>query len=131
MFPKSMVNNRNEEGYSLIGIMIALAIIGIIISGITTAIFQIYNLSSARTDHIVAIREVQNAGRWITLDGQKATTVEPALGPQGLPLTIAWEDPNHNQIEVVYSLSPDNKLQRQHYTNRTINLNPDVTTLVA
>ena len=131
MFPKSMFNIRNEDGYSLIGIVIALAIMAIITTGIMMAIDQIYNVSSDRTNHVIAIREVQNTGRWFTRDGQKAVTIEPAQDPDGFPLTISWDDPADNQHEVVYTLSLDNKLQRQHYTNRTINPDPDATTLVA
>ncbi|MFC1942241.1 type II secretion system protein J [Chloroflexota bacterium] len=131
MFLKSMFNIRNEGGYSLIGIVISLAIMTIITTGIMMTIDQIYNVSSGSTNHIIAIREVQNAGHWLTLDGQKAVTMEPAQDPDGFPLTISWDDPADNQHEVVYTLSPDNKLQRQHYTNRTINPDPDTTTLIA
>ncbi len=131
MFPKSMFNIRNEDGYSLIGILIALAITAVITTGIMMAIHQIYNVSSARTNHIIAIREVQNAGHWFTRDGQKAVTIEPTQDPDGFPLTISWDDPDDNQYEVVYILSLDNKLQRQHYTNRIINPDPDTTALIA
>ena len=131
MFHKSMFNIRKEDGYSLISILIALAIMAIITTGIMTVIYQIYNVSSDRTTHMIAIREVQNAGRWFTIDGQKAVTIEPAQDPDGFPLTISWDDPADNQHEVVYTLSLDNKLQRQHYTNRTINPDPDATALIA
>ena len=131
MFLESKFNIRNEDGYSLIGIVIALAIMAIITTGIMMTIEQIYNVSSDRTNHVVAIRAVQNAGRWFTLDGQKAVTIEPAADPDGFPLTISWDDSYDNQHEVVYTLSLDNKLQRQHYTNRIINPDPDTTTLVA
>ena len=131
MYPRSSLRIRGEDGYSLIGIVIALSIMTIVTSGIMMAIHQIYNVSSDRTNHLVAIREVQNAGRWFTLDGQKAVTVEPAQDQDGFPLTISWDDPDDNQYEVVYILTPDNKLQREHYTNRIVNPYPDTTTLVA
>ena len=127
----SSLRIRSEDGYSLIGILVALAIMAIITGGIMVIIDQIYYVNSDRTNHIVAIREVQNAGRWFTLDGQKAVTIEPAEGPDGFPLTISWEDTDDNQHEVVYTISVDDKLQRQHYTNRTINPDPDNTTLIA
>jgi type II secretory pathway pseudopilin PulG len=131
MHPRNSLRIRSEDGYSLIGIVIALAIITIITSGIMMAIHQIYNTSSDNTNHLVAIREVENAGRWFTLDGQKALIIEPEQDPDGFPLTISWDDTDDNQHEVVYTLSPDNKLQREHYINRTVNPNPDTTTLVA
>ena len=125
-----MFNIGNEKGYSLIGIIVALAIMSIITTGILMAINQIYDVNSDRTSHIIAIREVQNAGHWFTRDGQKAVTIEPTQDPDGFPLTISWDDPDDNQHEVVYTLL-DNELQRQHYTNRGVNPDPDVTTLVA
>jgi len=131
MFPKSRFNIRNEDGYSLIGVLVALAVMAVITTGVMMSIDQIYNVSSDRTNHIIAVREVQNAGRWFTLDGQKAVIMEPTEDPDGFPLTISWDDPADNQHEVVYTLSLDNILQRQHYTNRTINPDPDTTTLIA
>ncbi|MFC1902135.1 type II secretion system protein J [Chloroflexota bacterium] len=125
------MKSRSEDGYSLIGILIALAIMAIITTGMMMVIEQIYNVNSDRTNHIVAIREVQNAGRWFTVDGQKAVTIEPAQDTDGFPLTISWDDQDDNQHEVVYTLLLDNTLERQHYTNRTMNPDPHTTTLVA
>ena len=131
MLPRNMFNIRTEGGYGLIGVLLALAITAIIVNSIMMAIFQIYNVSSARTNHLTAIRDVQNAGRWLTLDGKISSTIEPALDPDGFPLTLSWNDQDDNQHEVVYTLLLDNILQRQHYTNRSVNPDPDVTTLVA
>jgi len=131
MSPRNMLNIGTEEGYSLGGLLIALALLAIVTIGITMAVFHIYNVSSARTNHIIAIREVQNAGRWLTRDGQIAATIEPTHDSDGFPLTISWNDPDDNQHEVVYTLLLDNRLQRQHYTNRSINPEPDATTLLA
>ncbi|MFC1961872.1 type II secretion system protein J [Chloroflexota bacterium] len=126
-----MLKIGNEEGYSLIGVLIALAIMSTITTGIMMAIDQIYNVNSDRTSHIIAIREVQNAGHWFTHDGQKAITIEPTQDSDGFPLTMSWDDSDENQHEVVYILSLDNELQRQHYINRTINPHPDTTVSVA
>ena len=131
MLPRNMLNIRTEHGYGLIGVLITVAILAIITNGIMMAIFQIYAVSSARTNHILAIRDVQSAGRWLTLDGQKAATINSTQDSDGFPLTINWNDPDDNQHEVVYTLLLDNKLQRQHYTNKSVNPDPDITTLVA
>lgn len=131
MFREIATNISNQKGYSLMGIMIALAITVLLVTGITVAIGRIYDVSADRTNHIMAIREVQNAGRWFTLDGRKADTIEPAQDADGFPLTMNWDDLDENQYEVVYTLSPDNTMQREHYTNRLINPDPDATTLIA
>ncbi len=119
----------SENGFSLLSTLAALAIVAIVATGIMMAIYQIYNVSSGRTNSILAIRAVQNAGRWVTLDAQRAKTI--TTYGAGFPLTMTWDDPANNQYEVVYSVSPDNELQRQHYTNKTVNPDPDATMLIA
>ena len=131
MFPRSMLSTGAEDGYSLIGLLVGLPIMAIMTTGMMMAIFQIHSVSSARTNHIIAVREVQNVGHWLTLDGQIAAIIEPTQDPDGFPLTMSWNDQDDNQHEVVYALLLDNKLQREHYTNRSINPVPDATTLVA
>ncbi|MFC1870107.1 hypothetical protein ACFLYE_02415 [Chloroflexota bacterium] len=126
-----MFDLRSEGGYSLIVVLVAWAIVASITNGIMMVIFHTYDVSSAITDHIVAIREVRSAGHWITLDGQIAANIEPFQDPDGFPLTISWNDPDDNQHEVVYTLLLDNELQRQHYTNRAVNPDPDATMIVA
>ncbi len=113
------------------GIIVACAIIAGITNGLMITVFQLYKVSSASTNHVLAIREVQTAGHWITTDGRKATTIETTQDADGFPLTMSWSDPNDDQHEVVYTLSVGNGLQRQHYTNRTINPDPDATIFAA
>jgi len=131
MFPRGMFNFRAEAGYSLVGIIVACAIIAGITNGAMMTIFQLNKVSSACTNHVLAVREVQTAGEWMTTDGRKATTIEITQDADGFPLTMSWSAPNDDQHEVVYTLSVGNGLKRQHYTNRTINPDPDTTILAA
>jgi len=131
MFPRSTLSTGAEDGYSLIGLLVALPILALMTTGMMVTIFQVHSVSSDRTNHMVAVREVQNVGHWITRDGKKAAIIELTQDPDGFPLTMSWDDQDDNQHEVVYTLLPDNKLQREHYTNRSTNPVPDATTLVA
>ncbi|MFC2122307.1 hypothetical protein ACFLRP_01315 [Bacteroidota bacterium] len=131
MFPRGIFNFKAEAGYSLVGIIVACAIIAGITNGVMIAIFQLNKISSASTNHVLAIREVQTAGEWMNTDGRQATTIELTPDADGFPLTMKWSAPNDDQHEVVYTLTVGNGLKRQHYTNRTINPNPDTTILAA
>jgi len=126
-----MLNIRTEGGYGLVSLLVACALLAGITSGAMVTISHLHNVSSARTDHMIAIREVQSAGHWLVQDGQMAATIEPTQDADGFPLTIIWNDNDDNQHEVVYTLLGDNILQRQHYTNRTTNPDPDGTMLVS
>lgn len=131
MFPRTTLATRAEDGFTLVELMIALAILAIIINAVVMVIYQLYNVGFARTNHIIAVREVQNASHWLALDGQKAATLQLSGDADGFPLTISWNSTDGSQYQVVYTILPDNELQRQHYTNRAINPNPDNTTIAA
>ncbi|MFC1964085.1 hypothetical protein ACFLV1_01750 [Chloroflexota bacterium] len=131
MLPRNVWNIKNEDGFSLIGFLITLAIMALITNGIMMAIFQIYDVSSNRTNQLLAIRDVQSAGRWLTLDARKAARIETTQDADGFPMTISWNASDGNEHDVVYTVLIDKTLQRQHYTNRTVNPNPDFTVLVA
>jgi len=111
--------------------MIAIAITGIITGGITMTIFQVFSGNARSSNHMTAVRQVQNAGYWISHDTQMAHNVVPDPGDTGFPLTLTWSDWDsgdvHQVIYTLYTLLVDNKLQREHYTN----LNLDATTIVA
>ncbi len=126
--------HNNQRGFTLIELLIAVAITGIITGGITMTMFQVYAGNARSSNHMTAVRQVQNAGYWISRDAQMAQSVVPAdPDPDGFPLTLTWTDRNGDENQVVYTLLADNKLQREHYTNYdpVTNPDPDATTIVA
>ena len=129
--------NKNQRGFTLVEVIIVLAIIGIVIGAATTTIVQVINGSSSTSNHMIAIRQVQNAGYWVSRDVQMAQEVEPTADPDGFPLTLRWTEwadggLNGDQHQVVYSLvdMPGGlaKLQRQH---TCVPLGLDMTIIVA
>ncbi len=135
MFHRLGVINRNQRGFTLIELLIAVGITGIITAAITMSIFQVYAGNARTSNHMTAVRQVQNAGYWISHDAQMAESVEPeaAPDPDGFPLTLTWTDRNGDEHKVVYTLLADNTLQRDHYTNYdpVTNPDPDATSVVA
>ncbi len=125
--------NKNQRGSALIELVVIIAITGIIAAGITSTIFSVFSGNVNASGRMTAVRQVQNAGYWISHDVQMAQSVAPAADPDpdGFPLTLTWTDRNGDQHQVVYTLLADNKLQREHYTNRDTNPDPDAVFFVA
>jgi len=107
--------SKNQRGFTLIELMISTAIIGLISVATTTAIFQMLNVSSGSTNHMTAVKQVQNAVNWISRDAQMAQIVVPN-GDSGFPLNLTWVKWANTVHQVTYTLE-DSKLQRNYYVN--------------
>ena len=106
--------NKRQRGFTLIELLIAIAITSLITGGITTAIFQTFTVNARNSSHMTAVRQVQNAGHWISHDAQMAQEVDPsgATGFDSLTLTwTEWEDGTENVV--TYTIVGD-ELKRSH-----------------
>lgn len=81
--------NKNQMGFSLAELMMALAIGSIVAGGVTMSVFQVFGGHIRTSNHMTAVRQVQDAGYWVSHDAQMAQNV--AMGaPSGSLFTLAW-----------------------------------------
>jgi prepilin-type N-terminal cleavage/methylation domain-containing protein len=102
---------KGEGGFTLIELLIAIALTAIITSTATMAIFQTFTGSTRSANHMVAVRQVQEAGYWVSLYAYMAADME-ITGDSGFPLILSWVDfeppPGESEVEehkVVFSLN--------------------------
>jgi prepilin-type N-terminal cleavage/methylation domain-containing protein len=103
--------HRDQRGFTLIELLIAIALTAIITTTATMAIFQTFTGSTRSANHMVAVRQVQEAGYWVSLYAYMAADME-ITGDSGFPLVLRWIDfdppPGESEVEkhkVVFSLN--------------------------
>ena len=111
---------RREKGFTLIEVIVALAIISVIIVALSMTITTIVTNSQGTTERSVVLRQVQNAGYSISRDVQMAEDVT-LDGTSGFPLIldIPVDTDENNNYSVNYLFDGD-KIMRQVYDSSHI-----------
>ena len=106
---------RGEKGFTLLELLIGLAITGIIMVPLMMTTVTLLTNPERSTDHNIALQQVQNAGYWISRDAQMAHNVS-FNSTSGFPLTLNIRvDANEaNDFRIEY-LFDGNRLKRQLY----------------
>jgi type II secretory pathway component PulJ len=103
---------KYQRGITLIELMVAMCIASLIIGAITMTIFQVLIYPAQSSNHMTAVKQVENAIHWMRRDVVQAQLIEPS-GSSGFPLKLTWIDWNNTKNEVTYSLF-NNKFQRAY-----------------
>ena len=112
-FPRFTFVHKDQRGFTLVELLVAIAIVGIITLGITMTISQIWTINIGASNHMIAVRQVQQAGKEVSKDTLQAQNVTCG-GSNGFSLTLAWEDSEGTANDVTYTVAEDNRLQRSH-----------------
>ncbi len=100
-----MQRKRSQRGFSLVELMIALAVSAIIVVGTMTILRYLVIVSADNRAETMAILQVQYVGFWISEDVVQAQYVDPhesESGGTGFPLTVEWTEWDGDLNRVVY-----------------------------
>gem|GEM_PF-4663420 len=70
---------RNRRGFTLIEVIVAITIMGMILPLVGTAMYQFIKVPPEQTDELTVINEVRQVAEWIVEDGTQSTFFAPTL----------------------------------------------------
>ncbi len=132
---------RNQKGFTLIEILVVVALTGMLSTAISGVVMMTFDIISDNRAHVDAISQVQNAERWIQRDCKMAQFVrierDPADPTDTGMLHMRWTTWDNVRIQVTYWVDPaTNELLRtvneyQHAPNTGWTLTNTADTFIA
>lgn len=127
--------SKSQKGFTLVELLVAIAITSVVISTISITLSQIFSVSIADKNRMDAVKQVENALHYINRDSQSAsaqliTPNDESIALFTTDLDLQWTDYTGTNAElniVTYHLNANGDLQRIH----TVGISPPVTTTVA
>ena len=121
--------HKNQKGFTLIELLIVVAIFAVVAVVTNAVIVQVVQ-SNRTSNHMVALRQVQQAGYSVSRDGVQAQdiSVSNVSGSGGFPFTLSWNTTTWGGKvhTVVYNLVPSGGLY-QLGRNETVGTNTTTT----
>jgi len=85
---KSLI--RNQRGFGLVELLVAVALTGIVAAAATMSIHQVITSTALSNNQNIAINQVRNAGYWISRDAQMAQSIVAANLTAPKVLVLDW-----------------------------------------
>jgi len=124
--------NNNQKGFTLVELLVAIAVTAVIAPAVTATIYQLYSVYAQVTNRVTVNNQVANAVQWITSDSQMAQkiTVENGTTPD-LRLNLlkyGWDNSVYN---ITYTITNGNQLQREYIKTDALGNTTEQSTIVA
>ncbi|MBN2074469.1 MAG: type II secretion system protein [Dehalococcoidales bacterium] len=101
----------NKKGFTLVEMLVSVAIIGILAPVINLLIIHIQDINSSESNHLLAIKQIEKALYWISMDTQMAQSVQTDAGASGFPLSLYWVGWDNTTSNITYTVQ-NNELLR-------------------
>jgi prepilin-type N-terminal cleavage/methylation domain-containing protein len=132
MFRNIKLFHKNRAGFTLIEMIAAIAITGIISLGASISISQVLNQTTRNNDYTEASHNTLNALQWMARDALMAQTVNGTAGfPLTQPLSMKWTGWDNSVYTANYTLT-NGELRRVYSDGTTVSsiviaedINPD------
>jgi len=111
---------RNQQGITLVELLIAIGIAAIIAGAVTTVTYQIWANDAHAKAQMTAIKQVENALHYISRDIQMAQVIQTDALAADEVLRLTWVDWDNNTYQVSYTLSDGNLTRDYSAGNHTI-----------
>lgn len=113
---------KGEKGLTLLELLIGIGLIALISTGIAMTVSQTFTGSTRSSNHMVAVRQAQEAGYWVSYHVSSAQNVT-ITGNSGFPLILRWFDfgPPCERHRIVFSLSSSG-LRGSYYVEDVLDL---------
>ena len=96
---------QGERGFTIIEVVVATAIIGLIAGAATMTTFQMFRDTERTNDHLTVVRQVENAGYWINRDTQMAgSLITENLTPPDF-LVLNWTEWGYGEDSIYHSVT--------------------------
>ena len=112
-------DSKAQKGFTLIEILIALAITGILVLVLSSIISQVITVNGLNTRIVTAQRQVQQVGFYLSKDCQQARIITVGNNPTGtgFPVVCSSVDLDGKSRVVTYSLSNSGVVSRSETLN--------------
>lgn len=103
---------NRQAGYTLIELLVVIAILGLLTVAINAGITQTIRVGANSSEHITAIKQVENAMQWLAKDIPQAQTVK--LGKDnGFPIQLYWIQWDGATYSVNYTMTGTDLVRTQ------------------
>ena len=96
------MKKQGERGFSTIELIVACAIIAPLSCAATMTIGQTINSTQRNENQVIAIRDVQNAGFWISRDTQMAESIVTENLEYPNLVILSWTEQNYEGGDSIY-----------------------------